>query len=136
MRHLAALPFGLAAMAALGACVEGTEVPTEPEPAAAAEYLGVRTMLLDDEMVNLRVAMKGAQSETEIEDYARCAAAQYALIRGYGFARHVRTQVGKTGNVWQGDAVYLISAVLPLGLKTIDAEVEVRSCDERSIPTV
>jgi hypothetical protein len=71
-----------------------------------------------------------------VADYAACAAAQYALIRGFGFARHVRTNVDNQGGTWRGDAVYTISAALPEGLRTIDAEVTVRDCGARGIPTV
>jgi hypothetical protein len=71
-----------------------------------------------------------------VESYAECAAAQYALIRGYGFARHVRTNVNERGGIWRGDAVYTISPALPRGLRTIDAEVVVERCRERGIPTV
>jgi len=72
----------------------------------------------------------------DVEAYARCAAAQYALIRGFGFARHVRTNVDQAGGIWRGDAVYTISSALPRGLKTIDAEVAVRDCGAQGIPTI
>jgi len=101
----------------------------------ASDYQGIETILLDDDMVNFRVAMARGSSEA-VEAYARCAAAQYALIRGFGFARHVRTTVAQQQNVWRGDAVYVISAALPRGLRTIDAEVTVRNCGELGIPTV
>lgn len=133
MRHLAALALLASAPAAVGACAPQAEVTTAP---ARAEYLGIQTVLLDGDMVSFRVAMKGAGDEAAVEAYGRCAAAQYALIRGAGFARHVRTQVAKAGDTWRGDAVYLISAALPRGLQTIDAEVTVRDCGELRIPTV
>lgn len=125
----------IAASAAVSACVpaadagqQGTFRPT---------YQGIETILLDGEMVNFRVAMRGARDNEDVAAYARCAAAQYALIRGAGFARHVRTNVGHaTDGVWLGDAVYVISAALPRGLRTIDAEVAVRDCGEQGIPTV
>ncbi|MEZ5798461.1 MAG: hypothetical protein R3D63_13895 [Paracoccaceae bacterium] len=123
----------LAASAALGACTGGPEVSQGPRDPS---YLGIETILLDGEMVSFRVAMKGARNEADVETYGRCAAAQYALIRGFGFARHVRTQVAKAGETWRGDAVYLISAALPEGIRTIDAEVTVRDCGELGIPTV
>ena len=99
-------------------------------------YLGIETLLLDGDLVSFRVAMTGARSNEDVADYGRCAAAQYALIRGFGFARHVRTNVAKTGGTWRGDAVYTISAALPDGLRTIDAEVTVRDCGAQGIPTV
>ena len=133
MRHLAAPALMIAATAAVGACAGGPEVAQGP---ANSSYLGIETILLEGEMVNFRVAMKGARDEADVEAYGRCAAAQYALIRGFGFARHVRTQVARTGETWRGDAVYLISAALPEGIRTIDAEVTVRDCGELGIPTV
>jgi len=99
-------------------------------------YRGIETRLLDADLVNFRVYMQNAESNADVAAYAQCAAAQYALIRGYGFARHVRTNVEETGGVWLGDAVYTISADLPQGRSTIDAEVTVANCDETGIPTV
>ena len=99
-------------------------------------YNGIETILLDGDLVNFRVEMTGARDKEEVAGYARCAAAQYALIRGFGFARHVRTNVDNQGGTWRGDAVYTISAALPKGLKTIDAEVTVRDCGAQGIPTV
>jgi hypothetical protein len=100
------------------------------------EYQGVQTTLLDGDLVQFNVAMTKARSVGNVADYAECAAAQYTLIRGFGFARHVRTNVEIVGGVWQADAVYTISLSLPRGLKTIDAEVTVQNCMERGIPTV
>lgn len=99
-------------------------------------YEGVSTILLDEGLVSLTLAMRGAKDGSDIEAYGRCAAAQYALDQGYGFARQVRTIVTKKGQTWYGDAVYLISATLPEGLRTIDAEVAVTECAELGIPTV
>jgi len=80
--------------------------------------------------------MTGARDGEDVAAFARCAAAQYALIRGFGFARHVRTNVAQEAGKWRGDAVYTISAALPRGLKTIDAEVTVRDCGAQGIPTI
>lgn len=130
------------ALAALGACASEGEVTTGAAAAAAGagsakkEYLGIQTVLLEDDMVSFRVAMKGTQDGKDIEDYARCAAAQYALIRGAGFARHVRTNVAKSGDTLRGDSAWLVSAALPRGLRTIDAEVTVQDCGALRIPTV
>lgn len=133
------------ALTGLAACAPGTD------PAAAralaeeraaisappnAVYEGIETRLLDGELVNFHVRMRGARGEEDVAAYAECAAAQYALIRGYGFARHLRTNVAQEGGLWLADAVYTISAALPDGLKTIDAEVVVADCTERKIPTV
>jgi hypothetical protein len=104
--------------------------------AFSPSYQGIETILLDGDLVNFRVAMTGARDNADVDAYARCAAAQYALIRGFGFARHVRTTVAKDGEIWRGDAVYTISAALPMGLRTIDAEVTVRDCGSLGIPTI
>ncbi|MBL4766657.1 MAG: hypothetical protein JKY94_02955 [Rhodobacteraceae bacterium] len=100
------------------------------------EYGAVQTSLLDGDLVRFDVTMTGARSAEDVENYAECAAAQYTLIRGYGFARHLRTNVNETAGVWAADAVYTISPSLPRGLRTIDAEVVVASCAENGIPTV
>lgn len=107
-----------------------------PVPAFAPEYQGIETRLLDGDLVNFHVTMSGARDTADVERYSECAAAQYALIRGYGFARHLRTNVAQEGGIWQGDAVYTISAALPRGLKTIDAEVVAANCAENGIPMV
>jgi hypothetical protein len=98
-------------------------------------YQGVSTILLDTDMVSFSVAMQGAKDRADVEAYGRCAAAQYALDQGFGFARQVRTIVKKEGQTWYGDAVYLISAGLPEGLRTVDAEVVAGECVELGIPT-
>ncbi|MFT4958974.1 MAG: hypothetical protein ACI92Z_000046 [Paracoccaceae bacterium] len=102
----------------------------------APDYGAVETSLLDGELVRFDVSMTGARSAEDVENYAECAAAQYTLIRGYGFARHLRTNVDETAGVWAADAVYTISPSLPRGLRTLDAEVVVASCAENGIPTV
>lgn len=121
------------ATAALGACAPGAEVS---EGRGQPVYEGIQTILMDRDMVSFSVAMRGARGGADVEAYGRCAAAQYALDRGYGFARQVRTIVKKEGQTWYGDAVYLISPSLPEGLRTIDAEVAVTECGELGIPTV
>lgn len=100
------------------------------------EYKGVETILLDGDLVQFNVQMTKALSNKDVSDYAECAAAQYTLIRGYGFARHVRTNVTQEAGIFTGDAVYTISPSLPRGLRTIDAEVVTARCLERGIPTV
>jgi hypothetical protein len=97
---------------------------------------GVQTRLLDADLVNFRVEMSGAVTPDDLNAYARCAAAQYAQIRGFGFARHVRTQMQERAGVWSADTVYTISPALPRGLQTLDAEVVVAACADQGIPTV
>lgn len=122
---------------AFASAVSGCEQQTGDKPAPfKPEYDGVQTRLLDGDLVSFQVKMKGARNNSDVDAYAECAAAQYALIRGYGFARHLRTNTAEEGGTWVGDAVYNISPALPRGLKTIDAEVTVSACDENKIPTV
>ncbi len=133
---------GMAAvLAALSACDQ--RMAKQPDPVAMLEdpdfrpeYRGIETTLLDGDLVQFNVAMKGARNKQDVANYAECAAAQYTLIRGFGFARHLRTNIADSGGVWRGDAVYTISAALPNGLRTIDAEVTVRNCGSLGIPTV
>ena len=121
---LAALP--------IAGCVEA-----QPEQMAfRPDYKGVETRLLEGDLVGFVVAMTGARSGEDVADYAQCAAAQYTLIRGYGFARHLRTNVDETGGLWRADAIYTISPALPRGSKTIDAEVVVAHCAANGIPMV
>lgn len=111
----------------------------EPVPTAERfipDYLGVETMLLDDELVQFNVSMTNALSGRDVSNYAECAAAGYTLIRGWGFARHLRTNIDEEAGVWRADAVYTISPDLPRGIKTIDAEVVSAACVEKGIPTV
>ncbi|SPH21728.1 hypothetical protein ASD8599_02479 [Ascidiaceihabitans donghaensis] len=126
MKLLAIIP-----IATLTAC---DPVPTAEQ--FIPDYLGVETALLDDDLVQFKVAMTNALSSKDVDNYAECAAAQYTLIRGWGFARHVRTNVNEEGGVWRADAVYTISPSLPRGLRTIDAEVVTAACVEKGIPTV
>ncbi len=116
---------------ALAACAG----PQVSQGTARPSYDGVQTRLLDGELVSFDVALRGAEGPEAVTRYAECAAAQYALIRGYGFARHVRTNLDSRGGTWRADAVYTISPDLPAGAKTIDAEVTVANCGASGIPT-
>jgi hypothetical protein len=132
-RHIA--PVGLVALALAG-CAEATDTVSRDARPFQPGYLGIETALLDGDLVSFMVKMTGARDNDDVADYGECAAARYALIRGYGFARHVRTNVEQSGGVWDGNAVYVISDALPQGLKTIDAEVTVAACEENGIPTI
>lgn len=121
---------------ALVAGLAGCDMPTDEVSRDAPIYRGIDTRLLDGDLVNFHVAMVGEDLADDVDQYAECAAAQYTLIRGYGFARHVRTNVVEEGGIWRGDAVYTISPALPRGLKTIDAEVVAAHCAENGIPMV
>jgi hypothetical protein len=126
MRMAALAPLAVAGLAACG----------DAAASRGPVYEGIETQLLDGDLVRFNVTMRGAQSRAQVADYAACAAAQYALSRGYGFARHVRTTVTRQGSLWRGDAIYVISPSLPRGVAPIDAEVTVLDCGARGIPTV
>ena len=120
----------------LAACAPADEPVARAVPAFEPAYLGIETQLLDGDLVQFRVEMEGARGPADLAAYGECAAAQYALIRGYGFARHVRTTTDEQGGRWTGEAVFVISDALPDGLRTIDAEVTVSACKENGIPTI
>lgn len=136
MHKIPAYALTATALAALSACAQPGAGQEGADMSFTPDYRGIDTRLLDGDLVSFQVQMTGARDNEDVAAYGECAAAQYALIRGYGFARHVRTNVDKNGGVWSGDAVYTISAALPRGLKTIDAEVTVQNCAENGIPTV
>lgn len=128
-----AVPAGLTISAGLvcAACA------TDPAPGPVeAIYGGIETRLLDGNLVEFRATMQRAGSAADVKAYMNCAAAQYALIRGYGFTRHLRTNIDEKAGVWTADAVYTISPSLPRGLNPQDAEVVVQACAENGIPTV
>jgi len=135
MRFSTISAMGAAAFSVLVACEPVEGKPIEDVPFTPT-YMGVETRLLEGDIVSFLVSMKGARGNEDVADYGKCAAAQYALIRGYGFARHVRTSVEQKGDLWHGDAGYVISESLPEGLRTIDAEIAVQECFENGIPTV
>ena len=133
MRQMAVIaPVAMVMVGGLSGC--DAAQPTDSR--FAPDYQGVETTLLDGDLVKFDVAMQGARGPEDVENYAECAAAQYALIRGYGFARHLRTNVYEEAGLWRGDAVYTISPALPRGVRTIDAEVVTASCVENGIPMV
>jgi len=132
--HIA--PLAVLCLTACAVPEGGGETVASADTGSTAEYLGIETRLLDGDLVNFKVSMQGAESADDVARYAECAAAEYTLIRGYGFARHVRTNVDETGGIWTGDAVYTISPSLPDGIKKIDAEVVAANCAENGIPRV
>lgn len=124
----------LAACGGLMGCVAGARAPVDPP--SRTQYLGVDTRLLEGDLVSFLVQVAGESGQMAAITYTRCAAAQYALIRGYSFARHVRTSTAQKGGIWEADGVYTISPDLPRGTRTIDAEVVVEDCTAQNIPTV
>jgi len=111
-----------------------TAVPSEPE--FMPVYGPIDTRLLDGDLVSFSTSMRGARGPGDLRDVTDCAAAQYALIRGYGFARHVRTNLSVEGAVLSADAAYTISPDIPRGTQTLDAAATVAECRARGLPTV
>lgn len=125
-------------VAGLIACTGGGAETVAAVPAEAApppDYLGGDVTLMGGDLVLVTVAARGAREQDQIDAYARCVVAGYALENHAGFARHVRTVNDKEGGVWQADAVYSVTAALPEGLVTIDTEVTVEDCAAQGIPT-
>ena len=122
----------------MGLAVAGCQVIGPPAPVTTpfGTYLGVETRLLDGDLVNFSVKMRGTLNKQSLIDYSECVAAQYTLVRGFNFARHLRTNVGNEGSNWKADAIYTISPTIPRGIRTIEAQVTVDDCKERGIPTV
>ncbi|MEO0486076.1 MAG: hypothetical protein AAF092_09200 [Pseudomonadota bacterium] len=116
----------------------GCEAPPVQDgvPIFEPDYGSVETRLLDDDLVQFVVSMRGARGNWDLRDFADCAAAQYTLIRGFSFAQHVRTNVIENAGLWEADAVYTISPDLPPGVKTLDAEVTLAACEEAGIPAI
>lgn len=119
--------------AGLAGCA-GQAPATGPE-IAQASFLSADAQGWKDDLVRVRVTLKGADGEAAASDFARCIAAGYAVKNNAGFVRHVRTLTDKEGGIWRGDAVYSVTAALPQGVQTIDAEVTVEDCADRAIPT-
>ncbi len=108
---------------------------TEPS-AGEVRHDGVETRTLADDIVSVTVRMSGPAMAEDLIAYSRCAIAGYSVAEGFGFARHVRTNMQVEGGVRTADAVYTVSPTLPRGVQTIEAEVTLASCAEQGIPTV
>ncbi|MCY1125927.1 hypothetical protein OU426_03590 [Frigidibacter sp. RF13] len=119
-------------LAGLSACADGG---AGDEATSGRAYGSASVRIWQDDLVRVRTEMKGAADEAEAVGYARCVVAGFALDHGMNFVRNVRTITDKEGGIWRADAVYSVTSALPAGLSTIDAEVTVEDCAERSIPT-
>jgi len=136
MQHLSNISLLLIAATLLVAACQQLDMSgtsTQPEK---IQYFGVQTKLLANDLVQFHVTLTGTERSDPVRDYAECAAAQYTLIRGFGFARHIRTNVGETAGRWSADAVYTVSDAIPQGLRTLDAEVVADNCARNGIPMV
>ncbi|WP_108721653.1 hypothetical protein [Neptunicoccus sediminis] len=120
--------------AALAACTTGETPAVESD--IVPEYGTVQTKLLEGNLVSFDVNMRGAASEKDVLAFTDCVAAQYALIRGSGFARRVRNDVSRQRGNWIGQGVYTLSSAHPGGRYVIDAEVTAADCRANNIPMV
>ncbi|MEM9434541.1 MAG: hypothetical protein AAGA12_11520 [Pseudomonadota bacterium] len=100
------------------------------------DYQGVSVDNLGRDLVSVQVALSGITVIEQVQAYADCAAAQYALDEGYGYVRHLRRKVDQEGGIWRGDAVYTLSKTRPEGTNVIDADSVVFACVENGTPTV
>jgi len=118
-----------------GACApaDGAEAARS---AGSPEYLGVETRLLDTDLVQFLLTARGDAGPAAMAAYGRCAAAQYAVIRGMGYARHIRTTTRADGGILRGDAVYTLSAARPAGESVVEAAAELAECRAQGIPAV
>lgn len=119
-----------------GLTEDDVEAATDANPVWEIGYLGIETERLDDDLVLINVRLEGSVDNEKVAAYAECAAAQYTLSRGYGFARHVLTSVSQEDSIWTGKAVFWVSEKLPRGLITIDAAETAQKCFDNGIPTV
>ena len=125
----------LATLSLLVACTpQGQEI--SKAPIGAMEYINVDTRLMKPELVNMVVTMRNPRTPTDVLAYVECAAAQYTLIRGFGFAGRIQVNVTEDEGIWAGNAIYILSNAHPGGRHTIDAEVTVEDCTAHSIPMV
>ncbi|HEY0213416.1 MAG TPA: hypothetical protein VGC40_07505 [Paenirhodobacter sp.] len=113
-----------------------TKTGAEAAPVEDITYLGVETRMLDAELVDLRVALKGTETDAAVAAYLKCAAAQYTLIRGMDTARQIRTVVSKSGGTWRGQAVYMIGKGNPRGFDKVEARAMMNECAEKNIPAI
>ncbi|MBT8409642.1 MAG: hypothetical protein KJN93_08465 [Alphaproteobacteria bacterium] len=99
-------------------------------------YLGADAERMGEALVNLTLRMRGGSGAADMSRYADCVVSGIALQQGYGFARHVRTNLTDEAGIWLADAVYTLSPALPGGLRTLDADVVATTCREDGIPLV
>ncbi len=123
----------MAATLAVSACTANApalrdDLPFEPE------YLETTATDLAADLVQIDVTMRGARDGQDVTEFANCVIAGYADVRGFGFARHVRTKVVEEGGLWKADAVYTVSAAIPAGARTIDVETQRQACAAAGIP--
>lgn len=134
--HMTYICTFMAVFGLLVACTQTTTDVAQNQQNGRMEYLKVNTRLMKPELVNMIVTMRNPGSPDDVLNYVQCAAAQYTLIRGYGFAGRVQYHLSEDDGIWAGNAVYTLSNAHPGGRHSIDAEVVVDDCVARNIPMV
>lgn len=119
----------------LTACAESEPVARDDIP-FAPEYGGAEAEALDADLVRIGVTMRGARDAADVRAYADCALAGYADVRGFEFARHIRTTLSEASGLWKADAFYTMSPTIPQGVNTLETQVVVTQCNETGIPLV
>lgn len=125
----------LASFGLLVACMSAEQEASRGQT-LEPEYVKVDTRLMKPELVNMVVTMRNPRSPDHVMAYVQCAAAQYTLIRGFGFAGRVQANVSEDKGIWSGNAIYTLSNAHPGGRNSIDAEVTVEDCTAHNIPLV
>lgn len=138
MQQLAAISSAYVALAltALLAACQASSLANSDTPTGALVYKWIVTRLLQTDLVRFKVQLANSTDPRAAQDDAKCSAAQYTLIRGFGFAHHVRTTVDRSADRWTADAFYTISDEMPRGFKTIDAKAAAADCAENNLPMV
>ena len=88
------------------------------------------TSFLTDDLLQVSVPFTGDPSPQTLRTVTDCAAAEAALLREAGFARHVRTAIAEEGGNRRADAVYTVSKEVPRGNFVLDAAVQAEACRE------
>lgn len=140
VRALAVLPLCLAfaGCQAHGDKAGQGEKAAEPPPPPPA-YLGSEVTLMGGDLVQIKAGLKPSArdkgGDAEVQAYARCQMADFAVAHKAGYLRQIRTLRDKEGGVWRADAVYSVTSDKPAGQNTIDAAEAVRDCEKSAIPT-
>ena len=104
--------------------------------AKSVEYMSTKAELIGDGLVKISASVKNVQSDHFFTQFATCAAALYALLCGFSFARLVTDSVSRDDDIRTATSVYSITARLPPGVRKLDAEVVAVNCAENGIPMV
>ena len=103
----------------------------EADPAAGPAPVPPTASFLTDDLLQVTLEFAPETEAEVVRGLADCAAVEAVLLRGAGFARHVRTTMTEEAGISRADAIYTVSATLPRGEFSIDAEAVATSCREQ-----